>query len=85
MASLPRPNMTYEEDLMLRLIYTKHRDKWGLNLITYVGETPKSLLDEQEDWERMIKETFGEDDPITEWMLQPRPNFFISGSQNKEV
>lgn len=43
----------------------------GFLLVSYIGEKPQCLKDQDDKWERLVKDKFGEDSEITKDILKP--------------
>ena len=69
-----RPKLTKQEQEDLEKIYQKHLAD-GFWLVSYVGERPQFLKDQDAKWEKAIKERFGEDSEITRYMTRKTEGF----------
>ena len=69
-----RPKFTEQEQRDLEEIYHKSLSD-GFMLVSYVGEKPQCLKDQDAKWERMVKEKFGEDSEITRYLTREAKGF----------
>lgn len=69
-----RPDFTEQQLKDYKEIYDKFLMD-GFLMVSYIGEKPQCVKDQDVKWERMVKEKFGEDSEITRYILTPKLGF----------